>query len=35
MKPVGIAGIVIAVLVLLLIGTQLPEIRRYLKIKTM
>jgi hypothetical protein len=31
----GIIGIVIGVLVLLLIGTQLPEIRRYLKIKMM
>ena len=35
MNVFGIIGIVIAVLVLVLIGTQLPEIRRYIKMKTM
>jgi hypothetical protein len=34
-KILAIIGAVIAVLVLALVGTQLPEIRRYLKMKSM
>ena len=35
MKVVAIAGAAVGVLVLVLVGTQLPEIRRYLKMKSM
>jgi hypothetical protein len=35
MKPLGIIGLLLAVLVLAGVGTQLPEIRRYLKIRSM
>jgi Family of unknown function (DUF6893) len=35
MKVLGIAGVVLAVLVLVLVGTQRPEIRRYVKMRSM
>jgi hypothetical protein len=35
MKALGIIAVLIAVLALVLVGIQLPELRRYLKMKSM
>jgi hypothetical protein len=35
MKALGIIAVLIAVLALVLVGIQLPELRRYLKMESM